>query len=54
MLELAIKKEYQQVIQTAKKVKAKYNIIISDQSDCLEYNQEQNTLKIPLRYFVLI
>ncbi|MBI4653132.1 hypothetical protein HY750_02660 [Candidatus Kuenenbacteria bacterium] len=48
------KKEYKQVIQTAKKVKAKYGIIISDQSDGLEYNQEQNTLKIPLRYFVLI
>lgn len=48
------KKEYRQVIQTAAKVKAKYSIIISDQQDELELNSEQNAIKIPLRYFILI
>jgi len=48
------KKEYRQVIQTAGKVGATYSIIISEQADELEYNQEINALKIPLRYFILI
>jgi len=48
------KKEYRQVIQTASKVKAVYSIIISDKAEAVEFNQDQNALKIPLRYFVLI
>ncbi|MCX6736558.1 MAG: AAA family ATPase [Candidatus Parcubacteria bacterium] len=48
------KKEYRQVIQTAEKVKAVYSIIISDQTEELEYSKENNALKIPLRYFILL
>jgi hypothetical protein len=48
------KKEYKQVIQTAQKVKAKYGIIISEQCDELQFNQEANALKIPLKYFLLV
>ena len=48
------KKEYRQVIQTVKKVKAIYSIIVSEQDSVLEYNKEANALKIPLNYFVLM
>lgn len=48
------KKEYQQVIQTAEKVKAAYGMIISEQAKDLEFNQEANALKIPLSYFLLM
>lgn len=50
----ANKKEYRQVAQTAEKVKAVYSIIISEEADALEYNQEANALKIPLKYFLLM
>lgn len=50
----ANKKEYKQVAQTAKKVKAIYGIIISEEADVLEYNSEANALKIPLKYFLLM
>ncbi|EKE14526.1 MAG: hypothetical protein ACD_12C00450G0004 [uncultured bacterium] len=48
------KKEYRQVVQTAAKVKANYSLIISDGQDELEFNSEQNAIKVPLRYFILI
>jgi predicted AAA+ superfamily ATPase len=48
------KKEYKQVIQTSEKVKANYGIIISEQGDELQFNQEANALKIPLKYFLLV
>ena len=48
------KKEYKQVAQTAKKVKAVYSIIISEGVNVLEYNPEANALKIPLKYFLLM
>lgn len=48
------KKEYKQVAQTTEKIKATYGIIISEGSEDLEYNQEVNTLKIPLKYFLLM
>lgn len=50
----ANKTEYKQVIQTASKVKANYSLIISDQQNELELNSEQNALKVPLHYFILI
>lgn len=48
------KREYRQVIQTAKKVKASYSLIISEQQDELELNLEHNIVKAPLSYFILI
>ncbi len=48
------KKEYKQVVQTKEKTKAVYGIIISEQAKELEYNQESNALKIPLKYFLLM
>lgn len=48
------KKEYRQVVQTAAKVKANYSLIISEGQDELEFNSEQNAIKVPLRYFILI
>lgn len=48
------KKEYRQVIQTAAKVQANYSLIISEGQDELEFNSEQNAIKVPLRYFILI
>lgn len=48
------KKEYKQVAQTMEKVKSAYGIIISEGIDELEYNQEVNALKIPLKYFLLM
>lgn len=49
----ANKKEYRQVMQTAEKVRAAYGIIFSDQAETVEYNAEQNALKIPLRFLLL-
>lgn len=46
------KKDYKQVIKTAKKVTPKYSLILSNND--LEYSQEYNTVKIPLKYFLLI
>jgi predicted AAA+ superfamily ATPase len=48
------KKEYRQVIKTAEKIKANYSIIISEKINFLEYNEEANAIKIPLKYFMLI
>jgi len=45
---------YRQVIQTAKKVNAIYSIIISEKADVLEYNEKENAVKIPLKYFLLV
>ncbi|MFH1375851.1 MAG: AAA family ATPase [Patescibacteria group bacterium] len=44
-------KGYRQVIATAKKVKSKYGLIISN--NALEYSEEFNTVKVPLRLFLL-
>ena len=53
-IEVGINKiKYSQVIQTAKKVSAKYGIIISEKISELEYNKEANAVKIPLKYFLL-
>jgi hypothetical protein len=48
------KKEYKQVAQTLKKIKAAYGIIVSEETDALQYNLEANALKIPLKYFILM
>lgn len=54
VIEVGVNKtRYKQVIQTAKKVKASYGIIISEKTRTLEYNEENNIVKIPLRYFLL-
>jgi len=54
VIEVGINKiKYNQVIQTVKKVRAKYGIIISEKISELEYNKEANVLKIPLKYFIL-
>ncbi len=45
-------KWYKQVIQTMKKIDAKYGIVISD--DPLELNEKENIVKIPLRTFLLM
>ena len=45
------KKDYRQVIQTAKKIDPAYSLIISD--DSLSYSKEFNAIKVPLRLFLL-
>lgn len=45
------KKDYRQVIATAKKFKPNYSLIISE--DALEYSEEFEAVKIPLRIFLL-
>lgn len=45
------KKGYRQIVDTSKKVKTAYNLIVSDNS--LEYSEEFNAVKIPLRLFLL-
>jgi predicted AAA+ superfamily ATPase len=45
-------KWYRQVVQTMKKVDASYGIVVSD--DSLELNESQNSIKIPLRIFLLM
>jgi len=47
------KTKYNQVAQTVKKVSAKYGIIISEKADVLEYNEDENAIKIPLKYFLI-
>ncbi len=47
------KTTYRQVKQTMKKVNAMYGIIISENAKVLEYNEEENAVKIPLNYFLL-
>ncbi len=55
VIEVGVNKtEYRQVIQTAAKVKANYSLIISDQQNDPEFNPEQNAIKVPLSYFILI
>lgn len=44
-------KGYRQVIQTSKKVKADYGLVLS--SDSLDYSEEYNAVKIPHRIFLL-
>jgi len=46
------KKGYRQIIKTADKIKPKYSLIISNNE--LEYSEEYNAVKIPLKYFLLI
>lgn len=46
------KKEYRQVIATAKKVKPNYSLIISEEE--LEYSAEFEAVKVPLRVFLLV
>ena len=54
VIEVGINKvEYRQVIQTAKKINPAYSIILSEKATELEYNEEVNALKIPLKYFLL-
>jgi len=48
------KKEYRQVVKTAEKIKANYSIIISEKINSVEFNEEANAIKIPLKYFILI
>jgi len=50
----ANKDEYRQVAQTAEKVKAIYGFIISEKTTELQYNEQLNAIKIPLKYFLLI
>lgn len=45
-------KDFRQVIATAKKTMPKYSIIISGKNE-LEYSEEANAVKIPLKYFLL-
>lgn len=45
------KKDYRQVIATAKKVKPNYSLIIHEEN--LEYSQQFEAIKIPLRIFLL-
>ena len=47
------KTKYKQVIQTSKKVKARYGIVISERVQVLEHNEKENIIKIPLKYFLL-
>jgi tryptophan synthase beta subunit len=46
------KKGYRQAIATAQKIKPEYSIIVSN--DELEYSKENNAIKIPLKYFLLM
>ena len=48
------KQEYKQARQTVKSVGANYGVIISEKASELEYNEEANTVKIPLKYFILM
>lgn len=46
------KKGYRQIIKTAEKVNPKYSLIISNNE--LEYSEEYNAVKIPMKYFLLM
>lgn len=46
------KKGYKQIIKTAEKVTPKYSIIISN--DELDYSEEYNAVKMPMKYFLMI
>lgn len=46
------KKDYRQVIATAKKVQSNYNLIVCNES--LAYDEKLNAVKVPLRLFLLI
>ncbi len=45
-------KSYRQIVETSKRVKPSYNLIIS--SNDLEYSEELNAVKVPLKYFLLM
>jgi hypothetical protein len=45
-------KSYRQIIQTAKKVKSKYNLVVA--KDALNYEAEHHAVKIPFEWFLLI
>lgn len=46
------KKDYAQALKTAKTVNPKYSVIISENE--LKHSEENNTVRIPLKYFLLI
>ncbi len=48
----ANKKGYRQAAATARKINAQYGVIVS--GDELEFSQEQNALKVPLKHFLLM
>ena len=48
------KKTSKQVIQTMKKIKSSYGVIISEKYDILEVSENHNIAKIPFKYFLLI
>lgn len=45
-------KGYKQIVKTAQKVPAKYGLVVCDND--LDYSEENNAVKIPLKYFLLI
>lgn len=47
------KKDYKQIIMTSKKVKTKYSLVISN-NDNFEHSEQNNAVKIPLKYFLLV
>jgi predicted AAA+ superfamily ATPase len=54
VIEVGVNKtQYKQVVQTTKKVKASYGIVISERTEELKYNEEYDIVKIPLKYFLL-
>ncbi|MFA5431832.1 MAG: AAA family ATPase [Candidatus Paceibacterota bacterium] len=46
------KKGYGQILKTARRINSKYGLVISN--DELEHSEEYNSVKIPLKYFLLI
>jgi len=55
VIEVGVNKtEYKQIAKTAEKIKPVYSIIISEKCGELEYNEKENAVKIPLKYFLLI
>lgn len=45
-------KDYHQIIQTMQRISAKYSLIVS--SSDLEYSEENQAVKVPLKYFLLM
>ena len=48
------KKTSKQVIQTMKKIKSSYGVIISERYNILEVSENHNITKIPFKYFLLM
>lgn len=55
VIEVGVNKQgFKQVFKTGEKVGSRYNVVISERSDGIEFDMDSNSVRIPLRIFLLV